>query len=236
MNRYFVCGERPVYFETAFDGSLECFKLDWETMSFVPGAEYIKRILFGRGEVWEFDNSEFSSEVERIKKDVNYIPRDKDALIRSACQRSHKGLKDPVRFVEKAIEDYAGHIEMILDISSEDLVFDSMDKLRDAARALYDDDKVTRMIDRFSKPLPSGYSDLIVNVQSANGAIMEMRVHLQAVYDLFKEHNQIVSSKIDPIVQDAQSEGRHLRRLEADVVSETLEELNRLYSIARAHL
>jgi hypothetical protein len=236
MNRYFVCGERPVYIETAPDGSLECLKLDWQTASFVPGAECIKRILFGRGEVWEFDKCEFIPEVERIKKDVNYIPRDKVALTRSACQRSHEGLKDPVRLIEKAIEDYAGHIEMVLDISSEDLVFDSMAKLRDAARALHDDDKVVRMIDRFSKPLPSGYSDLIVNVKSPNGAIMEMRVHLQSVYDLFEEHNLIVASKIDPIVQDAQSEGRHLTRLEADVVSETLEEINRLYSIAKGKL
>jgi hypothetical protein len=236
MNRYFVCGERPVYFDTARDGSLECLKLDWQTASFVPGAEYIKRILFGRGEVREFDKCEFSSEVERIKKDVNYIPRDKEALTRSACQRSHEGLKDPVRFIEKAIEDYAGHIEMVLDISSEDLVFDSMAKLRDAARALHDDDKVVRMIDRFSKPLPSGYSDLIVNVKSPNGAIMEIRVHLQSVYDFFEEHNLIVSSKIDPIVQDAQSEGRHLKRLEADTIGETLEELNRVYSIAKGLL
>jgi len=233
MTRYFVCGERPVYFETASDGSLECFKLDWQAKTFVQGAEYIKQALFGRGEIWEYDEAGFSSEVARIKKEVEFIPRDKEALIRSARQRSANGLKSPERFIEKAIEDYGGHIEMILDVATEDLIFDTMDKLVEASRALKDDDKVVRILDRFSKPLPCGYSDLLINMRSSNGAIMELRAHLQAVYDLFEEHNRVVASRIEPIVYEAQSKRRHLTKTEADTVASALDGLNKLYRQAR---
>jgi hypothetical protein len=68
-NEYYLFGDRPVKF-VAIDGdpARQILKYDWESGFFVPGSDYLQKILFGKDDVEELAEGPFIVATETLRR------------------------------------------------------------------------------------------------------------------------------------------------------------------------
>jgi hypothetical protein len=68
-NEYYLFGDRPVKF-VAIDGdpARQILKFDWESGFFVPGSDYLQKILFGKDDVEELAERAFIVATETLRR------------------------------------------------------------------------------------------------------------------------------------------------------------------------
>lgn len=68
-NEYYLFGDRPVKF-VAVDGepARQILKYDWESGFFIPGSDYLQKILFGKDDVEEPTEGEFIVATETLRR------------------------------------------------------------------------------------------------------------------------------------------------------------------------
>jgi hypothetical protein len=65
---YWVFGKRPVKYEPIPEGGAKVLKLNWETLAFEYGNEYLPRILFDHGgDVENLSREQFIQHVESLR-------------------------------------------------------------------------------------------------------------------------------------------------------------------------
>ena len=68
-NEYYLFGDRPVMFVAVDDEpARQVLKYDWDTGFFVPGPDYVHKILFGKDEVEELGRAEFIAATEALRR------------------------------------------------------------------------------------------------------------------------------------------------------------------------
>lgn len=231
--QFYRAGLRLIYFRFDEDDTIAAFKYDWKTKEFVSGVEYIREVYFGRGEVSALEPDEFTEELATLREKVSFKELEYDPEDDEKRRLEFPDFKDPARIVEKAMENYGGHLEYVMDVLREDFHFDTFEELALAFASCQDNDETVCVLDRFSWPFESGYSDVIINVRMPKGVIAETRLHLKSIWNLYDEHNRIVSETITPIINKAQAENRQLDREECAFVYACLIDLNSMYDEAK---
>ena len=98
-------------------------------------------------------------------------------------------LKGEKRAAEKVEQDYGGDWSKLRDAVRCSIAVDTPEQLRATVDTLkkHGLDLAMRPKDRFHKPLPCGYRDLLLNVKMPNGIIGEVQVHLKGMLAAKKE-------------------------------------------------
>jgi hypothetical protein len=68
--QYYVVGNRTVQLLPLENGGLEVLKLDWDTGRFMPGADYLPKVMFGKDEVDKVSEDEFTQQTERMRREL----------------------------------------------------------------------------------------------------------------------------------------------------------------------
>jgi hypothetical protein len=94
-------------------------------------------------------------------------------------------LKGEKRAAEKVETDYGGDWSQLKDTVRCSIAVDTMDDIADVVEALKAGGMqlAQQPKDRFSRPLPVGYRDLMLSVTFTNGVIGEVQVHLKAMLE-----------------------------------------------------
>ncbi len=96
----------------------------------------------------------------------------------------NNGLKSRERTLEKIIGEYGGDASKVLDIAGSKVKFERVDNLYDALDAFQKKYKILKFKDRIQTPLPTGYRDIIVNIEMSNGHIVEFKLVLKEMDDI----------------------------------------------------
>lgn len=68
--QYFVVGNRTVQLLPLENGGMEILKLDWDTGKFMPGADYLPKVMFGKDEVEKVSEDEFIQQTEQMRREL----------------------------------------------------------------------------------------------------------------------------------------------------------------------
>ncbi|SHK83691.1 hypothetical protein SAMN05444266_101313 [Chitinophaga jiangningensis] len=68
--KYFIVGNRTVQLLPLANGGIEILKLDWDTGRFVPGEDYLPKVMFGKDEVERVSEDEFIQQTERMRREL----------------------------------------------------------------------------------------------------------------------------------------------------------------------
>jgi hypothetical protein len=90
-------------------------------------------------------------------------------------------LKGKARAAEKVRDDYNGDWSQLRDVTRASIALDSMEGLQKTLDVLKKSglELAMKPKDRFAKPLPVGYRDLLLNIKFPNGVIGELQMHLK---------------------------------------------------------
>jgi hypothetical protein len=94
------------------------------------------------------------------------------------------GLKTKARAVEKINTDYRGDASKLLDISRSSISYESADDLYKALDKIDKKAEIVRIKDRFIKPAPGGYRDILINLKQSNGHVTELQLHSKQILDV----------------------------------------------------
>ncbi len=94
-------------------------------------------------------------------------------------------LKGEKRATEKVEADYGGDWSQLRDVVRCSLAVDTIDQLHDVLGKLKENGLKLAMQpkDRFAKPTPVGYRDLLMNIGLPNGTIGEMQLHVKGMLE-----------------------------------------------------
>ena len=96
----------------------------------------------------------------------------------------NNGLKSRARAEEKIAADYAGDASRLVDIAGSKIVYETLDDLYLALDNTFGNYQILKIKDRIKNPLPSGYRDILMNLQMSNGHIVEFRLHLKEIDEI----------------------------------------------------
>jgi hypothetical protein len=227
-DEHFIAGDRPVKVTHA-EGRIAFHKYEWETGLLVLGMEYLPRIYFGRGENVPVSADDFDARVAELRQEKRDLREMRAAL--APVPKRPRGLsemKDRARAMEKIVEDLGGDASSLLDVSSTAILCDGLGEAYTALEKIAESQSVVRLLDRHANPLPSGYGDLLLNVQASNGHIAELRLVLRSVSDFWGTHDAIAAIPA-AIAEGAARAGRALTIDESAIVLATLGKLQERY-------
>lgn len=127
--------------------------------------EEVTKAFEKRKESLEQFKDEFDSIVKRIAQDYNGKP-----LLAP--------LKGRKRSVEKTLNDYNGDVMMLGDVIRASIIANTIGDVDSIADDIHREFKVIKFKNRFSPPLPQGYSDMLFQVEIQPGVIAELQVHI----------------------------------------------------------
>lgn len=142
------------------------------------------------------------------------------------------GLKGRARVIEKANAKYGGDFAAITDFSRATIEFDNLDELYSALGKLEARNiKIVRINDRFAKPTPEGYSDIILGVEMPNGHVAELQLHTRKMRAA-KEANHEAYEQQRSIHALAKAEERGFTKREQDLLNQLAAQQQASYGAA----
>jgi (p)ppGpp synthase/HD superfamily hydrolase len=99
-------------------------------------------------------------------------------------------LKERKRAQEK-IEAYKGDVSQLLDISGSRVVFDNLSDAYKALTYVRGKYKVVYFKDRFVNPVNSGFRDLLLNIKTNNGYIVEFRISTRQIEKISEVEHKV---------------------------------------------
>ena len=143
------------------------------------------------------------------------------------------GDKERQRSGEKIQSDYGGDASQLVDLASSKIVYDNLEDLYKGLAAAEKEfgAQIVRVKDRFIKPVPSGYRDILMNVKMSNGHVAEFRLHLKQVDEQADTEHALyrVGRSLEPV---AQEQKRPLTQEEAALKTGLNRESQKLYEKA----
>ncbi|HET7838543.1 MAG TPA: hypothetical protein VFL04_02200, partial [Rectinemataceae bacterium] len=172
------------------------------------------------------------AELARLRRWKAPPPIDRELAMAALKRRALPGGKEIGRLVVKAVEDYGGQFALVLDPLSDVMVFEDRPRLLAYLEENIGKEETVRVLDRFERPLPCGYSDVILNLGLPNGFVSELRLVTRPIYELWDSH-EAIAAEVDSIVAQARAGSRDLSTAEAARVLALLGELRALYAAAK---
>lgn len=88
------------------------------------------------------------------------------------------GIKGGDRLLEKHVRENKSDPTEMKDLVRGSLVVKSLDDVGPALEAIGKNFKIARVKDRFAKPMATGYSDMLINVELPGGILGEVQIHV----------------------------------------------------------
>jgi len=160
-----------------------------------------------------------------------------------SIEDGHKGgmlllapLKGEQRLTEKVQNEYEGEWDRVCDVVRGSLAVDSYDDVHTLMENLKstmaeEGVRFAKIKDRFNRPLPSGYRDLMLVVTLPNGHHAELQVHIKSMLPA-KKKGHVLYGKERVILGAASKEGRNLSDEEKQQVDKIREEQKAVYEPA----
>jgi hypothetical protein len=142
------------------------------------------------------------------------------------------GLKTKARAIEKINTDYRGDASKLLDISRSSISYESADDLYKALEKIDKKAEIVRIKDRFIKPAPGGYRDILINVKQSNGHVTELQLHSKQILDVKGGTGHKLYEKIREINGKAALESRPLSADEFKLRNSLVKKSESLYDDA----
>ena len=142
-------------------------------------------------------------------------------------------LKTRERSLEKIATDYDGDASRITDLARSSIIFETEAEVLKALSVLQQRTDVLRFKNRFASPI-DGYRDVLLNVLTPNGHIVEIQLHLRSILEAKYESGDGIYSTIRTIEGDAKREGRSLTTSETMQIQELRTKARKLYNDAFA--
>ena len=142
------------------------------------------------------------------------------------------GLKGRERSMEKIAADYGGDPSQLLDVSRASIVFDSMEDIQKAREMLGDQIEIVREKNRFEKPAPGGYRDMMLNVKVDPGHVCEIQLHSKQVLEVKNGEGHEIYEEMRSIEGGAKKNNRPLTKAEKERVQELSTRSEKVYGDA----
>ncbi len=180
-----------------------------------------------------------TAELEMLYRDAAIADKElKSVTVKIAAENGGQakfppggGLKERTRVLQKIATDYNGDPSQLLDISRSTIEFDKLDDLYNTLGKISKEYKIVRIKDRFKTPNPSGYRDIMINMEMSNGHVVEMQLHLKSILKAKKLETPIYN-KIRDIQAMVIKENRKLTLKERYQVKKLLRRSRKLYKAA----
>lgn len=130
------------------------------------------------------------------------------------------GLKERKRTEEKIKFEYNGDASRITDLARLSIEYDSLTQLYEALTVSPESFNIVRMKDRFLKPTPGGYRDILLNIKLSNQHIAEVQVTLTSINKVRFESGYKIYNQVRQIQNIAQVENRELTTAELQKINE----------------
>ncbi len=143
-------------------------------------------------------------------------------------------LKNQNTAVGKSEGEYGGDHSRLVDICRASIIYNSYKDLMEGLGKSKDMLNLVREKDRFAKPTPAGYRDILLNVKLSNGHIAELQLHLQQIMDVKDVDGHRLYEEIRLLERAAKEAARALTPEEAAKVDKLLEESRTFYDAALA--
>lgn len=111
-------------------------------------------------------------------------------------------LKGRKRGVQKALLDYNGRVTRMGDIIRASIVANTIQEVDAIAEEIHQRFTIKKFSNRFSPPLPSGYSDMLFQVEIEPGIVAELQVHIPEMIRAKEEAGHFVYEKYRVIEDD----------------------------------
>jgi len=141
-------------------------------------------------------------------------------------------LKDQNTAVGKSEGEYGGDHSRLVDICRASIIYNSYKDLMEGLGKSKDTLNLVREKDRFAKPTPAGYRDILLNVKLSNGHIAELQLHLQQIMDVKNGVGHKLYEEVRLIERAAKEAARALTPEETAKVDKILEESRVHYDAA----
>jgi hypothetical protein len=142
-------------------------------------------------------------------------------------------LKGRARAKEKIDADYGGDASQLVDLARSSIVFKTFDQVETAISRIKSRAKVTRVKDRFERPL-NGYRDVLFNLEMPNGHVVELQVHLEGIMSIKNGEGHALYEQARAIDARAKAEKRPLTTAEWQRVQKLNGQMKQLYDDAFA--
>ncbi len=141
-------------------------------------------------------------------------------------------LKGRKRAEEKINLEYQGDASRITDLARLSIEYDSLNQLYEALKISPESIKIVRMKDRFVKPTPGGYRDILFNIQLSNQHIAEVQLTLKSINQVRFGEGYKLYKQVREILNLAMLENRELTAAEQQKISELNLASQKLYDAA----
>ena len=143
-------------------------------------------------------------------------------------------LKGRERAIEKTMADYKGDASKLVDLVRGSIVYESYYKLMEGLDSCNQNLTLVREKNRFDKPAPSGYRDILLNVKLSNGHIAELQLHLTQILAVKSGGEHKIYEEVRKIQAIAKTADRALTGEERAKIEQLNAESKALYEQALA--
>ena len=133
-----------------------------------------------------------------------------------------KGMK---RAAEKLVRDYAGNTSRMRDLLRATIIADSNASVYAALDRIQQDFEVVRVSDRIANPLPTGYTDILVNVRTPGGVVAEIQISTPEMMAAKKVSHRVYEVQRTLRIDDPRFSA--LSQLQRDIYAAAADELIR---------
>jgi len=142
------------------------------------------------------------------------------------------GLKSMERSMEKIAGDYAGDASKLTDVSRSKIVYNNLDDLYKGLQAVHREDVIQMFKDNIATAKPSGYRDILMNVEASNGHIGELRLHLQQIDEVAAVEHAATYKQVQAIERAAKEANRGLTAAEETQIAALRQPFQQQYADA----
>ena len=142
------------------------------------------------------------------------------------------GLKGRRRAEEKIQTEYNGDASRITDLARLSIEYDSLSQLYEALNLIPESANLVRMKDRFIKPTPGGYRDILLNLKLSNQHIAEVQLTLKLINKIRFGEGFKLYQQVRQIQSKAMAENRELTAAEHEKIDDLNQKSQALYDAA----
>jgi hypothetical protein len=179
-----------------------------------------------------------SNNLDELYKQAPEADKELRKIVTDIAKQTHGDpllarLKSRQRAEAKLEADYGGDASRVLDISRATIKFDTIDDLYQALAKIdaTPNIKIVRIKDRFLKPAPGGYRDLLLNLKMSSGFVTELQLNVKQILALKHEGHQLYK-QMEAIDRKVEIEKRGFTAAELEQKKRLTEQSEALYDRA----
>ncbi|MDJ0696921.1 hypothetical protein [Mastigocoleus sp. MO_188.B34] len=154
-----------------------------------------------------------------------------EIAIKTGGQTKFAPLKGRKRTEEKIQADYGGDASQVKDVLRASIIYEKFEQVELGLKELQQEGKIVALKDRFKNPTESGYRDILLNVETENGIVAEIQLHLGSILQAKKQGHALYKQQRE-IEAKSRIENRPLTKEERLQYDSLVEKQRLLYDSA----